>query len=94
MSFTAIHTSSIAAKMLIHGGMSMRDKIEELRRRRDEAMRMGGHERLRRQRERGKLDARARLALLLDPGSFVEIGLLATHLGRLPEEGSQPSPAG
>ena len=53
--------------------MSMRDKVEELRRRRAEALRMGGEERLRRQRERGKLDARARLELLLDPGSLVEI---------------------
>jgi acetyl-CoA carboxylase carboxyltransferase component len=73
--------------------MSMRDKVEELRRRRAEALRMGGEERLRRQRERGKLDARARLELLLDPGSFVEIGLLATHLGQLPEEAQRPSPA-
>ena len=79
--------------MLIHGAVSMRDKIEELRRRRAEAMRMGGDERLRRQRERGKLDARARLELLLDAGTFVEIGLLATHLGKLPEESDRPSPA-
>jgi acetyl-CoA carboxylase carboxyltransferase component len=79
--------------MLIHGAMSMRDKLEELQRRRAEALRMGGEERLRKQRERGKLDARARLDLLLDPGTFVEIGLLATHLGRLPEESPQPSPA-
>ena len=71
----------------------MRDKIEELQRRRAEALRMGGEERLRRQRERGKLDARARLDLLLDRGTFVEIGLLATHLGKLPEESTQPSPA-
>src|SRR5207253_11490222 len=73
--------------------MSMRDKVEELRRRRAEALRMGGEERLRRQRERGKLDARARLELLLDPGSFVEIGLLATHLGQLPEEAQRSAPA-
>jgi len=73
--------------------MSMRDKVEELRRRRAEALRMGGEERLRRQRERGKLDARKRLELLLDPGSFVEIGLLATHLGQLPEEAQRPAPA-
>src|ERR687884_1190989 len=73
--------------------MSMREKLEELRRRRAEALRMGGEERLRRQRERGKLDARARLDLLLDPGSFVEIGLLGTHLGKLPEESEHPSPA-
>ena len=73
--------------------MSMRDKVEELRRRKAEALRMGGEERLRRQHERGKLDARERLALLLDPGSFVEIGLLATHLGRLPDETDRPAPA-
>src|SRR5262245_45238131 len=73
--------------------MPMRDKVEELRRRRAEALRMGGEERLRRQRERGKLDARARLELLLDPRTLVEIGLLATHLGQLPEDAQRPSPA-
>ena len=71
----------------------MRDKIAELERRKDEARRMGGEERLRKQRERGKLDARARIARLLDPGTFVELGLLATHLGKLPEESERPSPA-
>src|SRR5205085_2319911 len=30
---------------------------------------------------------------LLDPKSFVEIGLLATHLGKLPGEVDRPSPA-
>src|SRR6267154_1539106 len=73
--------------------MSMREKVEELRRRKAEALRMGGEERLRRQGERGKLDARKRLELLLDPGSFAEIGLLATHLGQLPEEAQRPAPA-
>ena len=74
--------------------MSMRDKVEELERRRAEARRMGGEDRLRRQRERGKLDARARVDLLMDSGTFREIGLLATHLGRLPgETDDKPSPA-
>ena len=71
----------------------MREKVEDLERRKDEARRMGGEERLRKQRERGKLDARTRVAKLLDPGSFVELGLLATHLGKLPEESERPSPA-
>src|SRR3989449_1995316 len=62
--------------------MSMRKKVDELERRRAEAKKMGGEARLARQKERGKLDARARLDLLLDPGTFREIGLLATHLGR------------
>src|SRR4051812_29332520 len=69
--------------------MSMRKKAEELSRRRAEAKKMGGEARLLRQKERGKLDARARMDLLLDPGSFREIGLLATHLGKL----DSPTPA-
>src|SRR5437588_3192852 len=62
--------------------MSMRKKVDELERRRAEAKKMGGEARLARQKERGKLDARARLDLLLDPKTFREIGLLATHLGK------------
>ena len=67
----------------------MRKKAEELSRRRAEAKKMGGEARLLRQKERGKLDARARMDLLLDPGTFREIGLLATHLGKL----DSPTPA-
>src|SRR5438445_11723230 len=73
--------------------MSLRDKVAELERKKAEARRMGGDERLRKQRERGKLDARMRVERLLDPGAFVEMGLLATHLGKLPEESDRPSPA-
>jgi methylmalonyl-CoA decarboxylase subunit alpha len=69
--------------------MSMRKKMEELERRRSQARKMGGEARLSRQKERGKLDARARLDLLLDPKTFCEIGLLATHLGKL----DSPTPA-
>jgi acetyl-CoA carboxylase carboxyltransferase component len=71
--------------------MSMRDKVAELEARKAQAREMGGEARLLRQRERGKLDARARLALLFDGGELHEIGLLATHLGKFPEE--KPSPA-
>src|SRR5262249_36866641 len=70
--------------------MSMKEKVDELLRRRAEAKKMGGEARLARQKERGKLDARARLDLLLDPGSFREIGLLATHLGKLDNAASGP----
>src|SRR5438105_5088196 len=69
--------------------MSMRKKVDELERRRAEAKKMGGEARLARQKERGKLDARARLDLLLDPGTFREIGVLATHLGRA--DGATPA---
>jgi acetyl-CoA carboxylase carboxyltransferase component len=71
--------------------MSMREKVEELERRRAEARKMGGETRLARQKERGKLDARARLALLVDEGSFHETGLFATHLGK--PDSDPPSPA-
>src|SRR5437763_2024191 len=69
--------------------MSMRNKMEELERRRSQARKMGGEARLSRQKERGKLDARARLDLPLDPKAFRDTGLLATHLGKL----DSPTPA-
>ncbi|MGH2771852.1 MAG: carboxyl transferase domain-containing protein, partial [Actinomycetota bacterium] len=46
--------------------------IEQTRIRREEALKGGGEERIRRQHERGKLTARERLDLLLDKDSFVE----------------------
>ena len=66
--------------------MRMKDKVEELARRRAQKRAMGGAERVERQRKRGKLDARARLAILFDRGSFQEFGMLAASEGRLPEE--------
>src|SRR3972149_5943961 len=39
----------------------------------------GGEERLRRQRDAGKLTARERIDLLFDPGSFEEIDRFVTH---------------
>src|ERR687891_359775 len=54
-------------------------RIEELRRRKDEARVAGGTEAVERQHARGKLTARERLDLLLDPGSFVETDMLARH---------------
>jgi propionyl-CoA carboxylase beta chain len=39
----------------------------------------GGAERIKKQHEGGKLTARERVDLLLDPGSFVEIGRFVTH---------------
>jgi propionyl-CoA carboxylase beta chain len=39
----------------------------------------GGEERLRRQREAGKLTARERIKLLFDPGSFEEVDKFVTH---------------
>ncbi len=73
--------------------MNMKDKVEQLRQLRARKLEMGGPERVARQRSRGKLDARARLALLFDPGTFEELGLLAASNGNLAdEEGDKPSP--
>lgn len=50
--------------------------LADLERRRVSARSMGGEERLAKHRAAGKLDARARIAHLLDPGSFLELGTL------------------
>jgi acetyl-CoA carboxylase carboxyltransferase component len=50
--------------------------LADLEKRRAASRAMGGEERLRKHREAGKLDARARIARLLDAGSFFELGTL------------------
>jgi propionyl-CoA carboxylase beta chain len=54
------------------------EKIEELRRRREQAL-AGDPAATQKQHERGKLTARERIDLLLDPGSFVELDAFAVH---------------
>jgi acetyl-CoA carboxylase carboxyltransferase component len=54
----------------------MNDSTEELRRRKSDALAMGGEEKIARLHARGALTARERIDLLLDPGSFFEIGML------------------
>ena len=58
------------------------DRLDDLRRRAETVLGMGGEERIRRQHEAGKLTARERLDLLLDPGSFVELDRFVAHRGR------------
>src|SRR5947199_5476257 len=50
--------------------------LDDLARRRDISRAMGGEDRLRKRHDGGKLDARARIAYLLDDGSFLELGTL------------------
>lgn len=57
-----------------------RELIEELDERRRRALRMGGEAAVEKQHSQGKLTARERIALLFDPGSFQEIGMLAEHM--------------
>ncbi|HTO89951.1 MAG TPA: acyl-CoA carboxylase subunit beta [Candidatus Sulfotelmatobacter sp.] len=62
--------------------MNRSQRLEELRRRRAEALAGGGAERVAKIHARGCLTARERLELLLDAGSFVEVGTHVTHRAR------------
>lgn len=53
-----------------------KETLKDLARRREHAFGMGGPERLAKHHGKGKLDARARIARLLDPGTFQEFGTL------------------
>ncbi len=55
------------------------DKLEQLKKKKDEALLGGGTTRIESQHKKGKLTARERIALLIDDGSFEEIGMLVTH---------------
>src|SRR5947209_20036175 len=54
--------------------------VEDLTTRREKAYGMGGPDRIERQRSLGKRPVRERIHDLLDPGSFVEYGLLADSM--------------
>jgi acetyl-CoA carboxylase carboxyltransferase component len=56
-----------------------RDQIERLQHLRTESRLGGGTARIEQQHAKGKLTARERLELLLDPGSFVEFDAFVTH---------------
>ncbi len=57
----------------------MQNKFELLDQKIAEALLGGGEERIKAQHKKGKLSARERVALLLDEGSFEEIGQLVQH---------------
>ncbi len=57
----------------------MQSRIERLRELRQAATLGGGQTKITKQHEKGKLTARERIDLLLDPGSFTELGMLASH---------------
>lgn len=59
-----------------NGSEGWPEVLADLETRRVTSRSMGGDERLRKHRDAGKLDARARIDHLLDSGSFVEIGTL------------------
>src|SRR5256886_738940 len=77
--------SAYALTLVTIGGVTTthrhgtREKIEDLRRRTDEAVHAGSARAVEKQHARGKKTARERIELLLDPGTFVELDELARH---------------
>src|ERR671930_2543 len=59
--------------------MSMREKLELLQQKRSESEQGGGTDRIATQHQKGKMTARERLDVLLDPGTFVELDRFVTH---------------
>ncbi len=59
--------------------MKMEEGIKRLNEMREKAKLGGGKERIEKQHQAGKLTARERLELLLDPGSFTEFDAFVTH---------------
>ena len=55
------------------------DKIKRLQELREQALQGGGPKRVEEQHKKGKLSARERIDLLLDEGSFEEIGMFVQH---------------
>jgi propionyl-CoA carboxylase beta chain len=59
--------------------LSSTSRLDDLKRRRAQALEGGGAERVQKLHAQGRLSARERLQLLLDPGTFQELGVFVTH---------------
>jgi acetyl-CoA carboxylase carboxyltransferase component len=57
--------------------MDKQAALEELKRRQEIALQMGGPEKIARHRQRGHITARERIEKLVDPGTFIETGMLS-----------------
>ncbi len=55
------------------------DKIQELKQKEQQILEMGGKKALEKRREKGKLNARERLNILFDEGTFRELDMFVTH---------------
>ncbi|MFO7712508.1 MAG: acyl-CoA carboxylase subunit beta [Dehalococcoidia bacterium] len=62
-------------------GDRMRQEVEKLAALREEIRQMGGEEAVAKHHGKGKLTARERLALLIEEGTFVEVGMLGSEQG-------------
>src|ERR1700741_300405 len=68
--------------------MAFETLLEEYEKRRAKALAMGGAEKLARRKKAGVLNARERIGLLFDPGTFLESGLFGAS-GVYPEEAAE-----
>ncbi|ADE02711.2 propionyl-CoA carboxylase carboxyltransferase component [Haloferax volcanii DS2] len=59
--------------------MTMEDRIDELREKREEALKGGGEDRIASQHDKGKMTARERIDYFLDDGTFREFDQFRTH---------------
>jgi propionyl-CoA carboxylase beta chain len=59
--------------------MSLEEKLNKLEQMRSEAKKGGGDKRIKAQHKKGKLTARERIELLVDPNSFEEFDMFVTH---------------
>ena len=57
----------------------MNERLDDLHRRKEEALNAGSERAVQRQHDKGKMLARERIEYLLDPGSFNEIDMLVRH---------------
>ena len=55
------------------------DKLEELKRKREHILQMGGPKAVEERHKKGQLSARERVDRFFDPGSFSEIGMHVKH---------------
>ena len=65
----------------------MKERIERLREAKAGAVEGGGKEKIEREHEKGKLTARERIDLLLDPDSFNEFNMLVKYRLGAPGDG-------
>jgi len=80
--YLGAHRTDIMSKKEVAGPtkiLSRKEKEEILSKKNQEALLGGGTKRIESQHKKGKLTARERLELLLDKGSFEEIGKFVTH---------------
>src|SRR5260370_24931542 len=59
--------------------MSMSQRLDELKKKGEQAKLGGGPEKIESQHSRGKMTARERIDALVDPGTFVEIDRFVVH---------------